>query len=93
LTRKNTFYCRYGVFKVRVGQYPREDSPERTVSQNSTAWRRGRRCSRRVQTPDGPRAINSSRGDEAPEGFAAEAARRYCTPAGVEALRHSLERR
>src|SRR3970040_1625704 len=27
LTRKNTFYCRYGVFKVRVGRRPREDPP------------------------------------------------------------------
>jgi hypothetical protein len=49
LTRKNTFYCRYGVFKVRVGSSsgrggrPREDPPagresRSTVSQNSTAW-------------------------------------------------------
>ena len=75
-------------------QYPREDSPQWTVSQNSTAWsRRGRRCSRRVQLLDGPRAIDGSPRRRSPEGLAAEAARRHCTPAGVEALRHSLERR
>src|SRR5207344_3425898 len=37
LIRKNTFYCRYGVFKVRVSQCPREEPPRRAVSQNSTA--------------------------------------------------------
>jgi len=48
LTRKNTFYCRYGVFKVRVGSSSARRAPTRrparrhesrsTVSQNSTAW-------------------------------------------------------
>jgi len=27
LTRKNTFYCRYGVFKVRAGHDARRSSP------------------------------------------------------------------
>jgi hypothetical protein len=38
LIRKNTFYCRYGVFKVRVSfGHPREEPPQMAVSQNSTA--------------------------------------------------------
>jgi len=42
LTRKNTFYCRYGVFKVRAAGFTTQHAhektrPERTVSQNSTA--------------------------------------------------------
>src|SRR5687768_14995729 len=38
LIEKNTFYCRYGVFKVRVGRSPTRRTARRwTVSQNSTA--------------------------------------------------------
>ena len=42
LTRKNTFYCRYGVFKVRAGSRPTRRPARTAVSQNSTAWNRPR---------------------------------------------------
>jgi len=38
LIRKNTFYCRYGVFKVRVSSSAHEKNRRMwRVSQNSTA--------------------------------------------------------
>src|SRR5215213_6533724 len=37
LIRKNTFCCRYGVFKVRAGTARAHRPPRGTVSQNSTA--------------------------------------------------------
>jgi hypothetical protein len=37
LIRKNTFYCRYGVFKVRVSSNAHEKATQCAVSQNSTA--------------------------------------------------------
>ena len=63
LTRKNTFYCRYGVFKVRVGSSsvmegarPREDPPAgreagaRSLKTQQRGVRgRGRRSSRRAR--------------------------------------------
>jgi len=50
LIRKNTFYCRYGVFKVRVSfGHPREEPPQMAVSQNSTAWTSRSTYSRRAQ--------------------------------------------
>jgi len=70
LIRKNTFYCCYGVFKVRVSSSPREDAPGRTVSQNSTAWNSSR--STLFQASPGHRTANSA------------GHRRARTPAGVK---------
>ncbi len=58
LTRKNTFYCRYGVFKVHAGRL-NEQTPTRRPAPNGRSLktqqreRRARRCSRRVGFPDG----------------------------------------
>jgi hypothetical protein len=70
LIRKNTFYCRYGVFKVRVSpvERSREEPPadgrslktQQRSTSRSTYSRRARapdgRSHRRAQTPTGVRA-------------------------------------
>ena len=63
LIRKNTFYCCYGVFKVRVSPAKQAEPHEKnrppnemstvTVSQNSTAWTSRSTYSRRARAPDG----------------------------------------
>ena len=77
LTGKNTFMCcRYGVFKVHVSRSPTirgrtwSGAPG-PVSQNSTAWRRGRRCSRRVHDPDGRPQLSRSSTERTPSGVRA----------------------
>src|SRR5512133_3025321 len=52
LIRKNTFYCRYGVFKVRVSQRPREETASRSIS-------RARGLSK-LNSANGPRAVSRS---------------------------------
>jgi hypothetical protein len=65
LIRKNTFYCRYGVFKVRVSSVAHEKNRSQMSGLsklNSVTWLesqdRGRRCSRRAEAPDGPKTID-----------------------------------
>ena len=57
LTRKNTFYCRYGVFKVH-GRHAHVEKPRIAArslktQQRANCKRRGRRNSRRAGWPDG----------------------------------------
>jgi hypothetical protein len=75
LIRKNTFYCRYGVFKVRVSSVP----TRRTAFGGSlktqqrepalSSRHRGRRCSRRAEDtgrPEGHRTVPTPTGVRAP---------------------------
>ena len=62
-SKEHVYYCRYGVFKVRVdSQRPREDPPRKPYRQSRSLKtqqreRRARRYSRRVRSSDGPKAI------------------------------------
>ena len=73
LIRKNTFYCCYGVFKVRVSpankqSFTRRTARKWTVSQNSTAWTSRSTYSRRARARTVPKIHQRDR-----------------TPAGVRA--------
>jgi hypothetical protein len=87
LTRKNTFYCRYGVFKVRMDRRPREDPPAspKVGARSLKTQQRGRRARRipgECRTLDGPRAIESPPASS-PEGLPPGGGQQACTPAGV----------
>ena len=85
LIRKNTFYCRYGVFKVRVSATPTRSPTAdggslKTQQRDSPGGRgRGRHCSRRAGLSGRPEGHQRSRGRR-PSDHSTEP-----TPTGVRA--------
>jgi hypothetical protein len=84
LIRKNTFYCRYGVFKVRVSSQRSREEPPRAPEElaglsklNSVSRlesrHRGRRCSRRAGCSGRPSRLKPAEPSTVP------------TPTGVRA--------
>jgi hypothetical protein len=81
LTRKNTFYCRYGVFKVRAGWGPPNREPPQSRNRSMSTVnehcrgrslktqqreRRARRCFQASAELDGSRAITRSPPESSP---------------------------
>ena len=81
LIRKNTFYCRYGVFKVRVGRCPREE-PSASGRSLKTQQRESRGSSREGATPATSRSTYSG---EPEHRTVPKDHRTSRTPAGVTA--------